>query len=103
MCSVCVRAESDSSSLSARQWQTTFDALSDGLALIDGGGLVLRANRTFLDSMGFVASEIRRPVGFPDVFESRFDISFGEFLAKSQNENVLELAFQDPLVQSEVQ
>ncbi len=36
------------SHLSALQWKTTFDALSDGLALADADGTVVRVNRAFL-------------------------------------------------------
>ena len=39
------RAESQSR-LSARQWQATFDALSEGVALADSSGIVERSNRT---------------------------------------------------------
>ncbi|MHB1559902.1 MAG: PAS domain-containing hybrid sensor histidine kinase/response regulator, partial [Isosphaeraceae bacterium] len=39
------RAE-DAAELSARQWQTTFDTISDGLMLLDGGGRVVQVNRT---------------------------------------------------------
>jgi signal transduction histidine kinase len=38
------RAESQSR-LSARQWQATFDALSEGVALTDSAGIVERSNR----------------------------------------------------------
>jgi PAS domain S-box-containing protein len=39
------RAE-DAVELSTRQWQTTFDAISDGVMLLDGSGRVVQANRT---------------------------------------------------------
>ncbi len=39
------RAE-DAAQLSARQWQTTFDAISDGVMLLDGEGKVVQVNRT---------------------------------------------------------
>jgi len=35
--------------MSARQWQVTFDALSDGVALLDAEGVVVRYNRAFRD------------------------------------------------------
>ncbi len=39
------RAE-DAAQLSARQWQTTFDTISDGVMLLDGEGKVVQVNRT---------------------------------------------------------
>ncbi len=39
------RAE-DAAQLTKRQWQTTFDAISDGVLLLDGDGKVVQVNRT---------------------------------------------------------
>ncbi len=39
------RAE-DAAQISTRQWQTTFDAISDGVMLLDASGKVVQANRT---------------------------------------------------------
>ena len=39
------RAE-DAAQISTRQWQTTFDAISDGVMLLDASGRVVQANRT---------------------------------------------------------
>lgn len=60
------------SRLAARQWQTTFDALSDGLALADSDGIVVRVNRAFLRLLRLRSSEVE---GSPlsRVFESAFD------------------------------
>lgn len=46
------------SHLTARQWQTTFDALSDGVALADADGLVVRVNRALLRLLRLKSSEI---------------------------------------------
>jgi PAS domain S-box-containing protein len=78
------------STLSARQWQTTFDALSDGLALIDSEDAIVRVNRTFLDLLDFVPSEIEGKL-IAEVFESRFEMPFNEFLAKSRQGVSLEM------------
>jgi PAS domain S-box-containing protein len=43
---------------SARDWQTTFDAISDGLALLDGQGRVLRCNQAFARILEKPSSEI---------------------------------------------
>lgn len=79
------------SNLSARQWQTTFDALSDGLALMDSQGTIVRVNRTLLDLLEFVPSEIEGRA-ISDVFDSKFEIPFCEFLAKSLSGDALELS-----------
>ena len=74
------RAEAHSS-LSARQWQTTFDALSDGLALVSSAAIIVRVNRSLLQMLDFVPSEFEgRPISA--LFESRLGQSFQQFLAQ---------------------
>jgi DNA-binding response OmpR family regulator len=59
------------SMLSGRQWQTTFDSLSDGLAIADSKGIIIRANRAFLNMLELTNSQAEgRPLA--EVFESRF-------------------------------
>src|SRR5262249_6613260 len=41
-----VRRAEDAAQLSARQWQSTFDAISDGVLLLDGTGRAVQVNRT---------------------------------------------------------
>jgi PAS domain S-box-containing protein len=55
------RAE-EAQRVSARQWQATFDALSDGVALLDAEGVVVRYNRAFRDLLGAGDGD---PVGRP--------------------------------------
>ncbi len=69
------------SNLSARQWQTTFDALSDGLALADSQGVLVRANRAFLNLLRVSHSEIEGKL-ISDVFQSCFGIPLSS-LAKN--------------------
>ena len=45
------RAE-DAAQLSTRQWQTTFDTISDGVLLLDGQGQVVQVNRTLERILG---------------------------------------------------
>src|SRR5579883_1042592 len=45
------RAE-DAAQLSTRQWQTTFDTISDGVLLLDGQGRVVQVNRTLERILG---------------------------------------------------
>jgi PAS domain S-box-containing protein len=45
------RAE-DAAHLTSRQWQTTFDAISDGVMLLDGEGKVVQVNRTLERILG---------------------------------------------------
>ena len=51
------RAE-ESAQLTTRQWQTTFDAISDGVMLLDASGRVVQANRTLELILGRTWSEI---------------------------------------------
>ena len=46
------------SRLSAKQWQSTFDALSEGIALIDSEWRVARCNRALLSLLGKTYSQI---------------------------------------------
>ncbi|HUS18377.1 MAG TPA: ATP-binding protein [Terriglobales bacterium] len=46
------------SRLSARQWQTTFDALAEGIGLLDGEQHVLRCNRAMSELLGLPLSQI---------------------------------------------
>ncbi len=45
------RAE-ETAQLTTRQWQTTFDAISDGVMLLDASGRVVQANRTLEHILG---------------------------------------------------
>jgi two-component system NtrC family sensor kinase len=51
------RAESQAQ-LAARQWQSTFDALTEGVAIIDQSGIVQRCNRAMTELLGKSYSEI---------------------------------------------
>jgi PAS domain S-box-containing protein len=51
------RAE-DAAQLSSFQWQTTFDAISDGVMLLDSSGKVVQANRTLERVLGRTWTEI---------------------------------------------
>jgi PAS domain S-box-containing protein len=42
----------------AVQWQTTFDAMNDGICLLDSGGRILRSNRAFRELAGKSESEL---------------------------------------------
>lgn len=65
------------SHLSARQWQTTFDALSDGLALADADGFVLRVNRAFLRLLTLKNSEVDGKQ-LSDIFQSCFGVPISQ-------------------------
>jgi len=78
--------------LSARQWQTTFDSLSDGVALVDPDAIIVRTNRTFLDLLGFTASQTEgRPLS--DIFLRKFGVTFDEFSSLMQGKTSVELSF----------
>lgn len=68
------------SSIAARQWQTTFDSLSDGLALISAQGTVLRTNRTLIGLLNLPVSQIEGRQ-LSNVFEDLFGITLASFSA----------------------
>ncbi len=81
-----------SSRLSARHWQTTFDALSDGLALVNREGLVLRVNQSLLRLLDISHSEAEgRTVA--EVFELRFEMPFADYVAQRTPGQPMELAY----------
>jgi PAS domain S-box-containing protein len=60
------RAEEEARTL-ARQWQATFDAINDGVCLVDRDGTVLQCNRALEEVLGRPAEAVlRRP--FREVF-----------------------------------
>lgn len=68
------------SSLSARQWKTTFDSLTDGLALADARGTIVRTNRALLSMLHVSPSEVEGlPLG--KLFERAFGIPLDDYLA----------------------
>ncbi len=85
------RAES-MSRLSGLQWEITFNALSDGIALADENGLLLRANSTFMRLLDLVYSEIE---GLPlsKIFASRFAPTLADLMAPAGDAQALELSF----------
>lgn len=84
------RAESIAN-LSARQWQTTFDSLSDGVALLTSERTVVRTNRTFRDMLGLVTSETEGQQ-ITDILLGKFGISFEEFQGKFKGGVPVELS-----------
>jgi two-component system NtrC family sensor kinase len=67
------------SHLSALQWQTTFDSLTDGLALADAHGVVTRTNSSLVHMLGVPASELEgKPMAA--IFDVRFDFTFDTFM-----------------------
>ena len=51
------RAE-DSAREMAQEWQSTFDAINDGVAVLDGKGRIQRCNRGFVRLLGRTAAEL---------------------------------------------
>lgn len=80
------------SHLSALQWQRTFDSLSDGLALIDADGIVVRTNARFIQMLNIAASD-SEGTSLVRLFESRFNLSFPHFLQQLGNGAGVELSF----------
>ncbi len=69
-----------SSRLSAIEWQTTFNALNDGLALIDPAGVILRTNQSFLRLLDLKHSDAEGKKLF-EIFDSKFGLPLTDFLA----------------------
>jgi two-component system, NtrC family, sensor kinase len=80
------------SRLSARHWQTTFDALSDGLALVNPGGVVTRANQSLLQLLDLNHSDAEGKT-IADVFNLRFDTPFADFIANRTPGQPMELSY----------
>lgn len=53
-----MRAAEDRAKLLAEQWQTTFDAISDAICLLDGSGNIIRCNRAAENLLHVSASEL---------------------------------------------
>ncbi|MHC5737808.1 hybrid sensor histidine kinase/response regulator [Nostoc sp.] len=43
-----IRRAEEAALSSAREWQTTFDSMNDGVSLVDGEGMILRCNRAMM-------------------------------------------------------
>ncbi len=78
------------SHLSALQWKTTFDALSDGLALADADGTVVRVNRAFLRLLRLGNAEVEGE-SIAEIFQSSFGLSLSELTDGSARGSSTEL------------
>jgi PAS domain S-box-containing protein len=54
-----VRRAEEQARTTARQWQTTFDALRDGIAVTSASGKILEANRALADLLDMSADDLR--------------------------------------------
>ena len=66
------------SRISAMQWQTTFDSLSDGLVLADADGIVLRTNRRLIQMLE-IAPSASEGMPLAQLFGSRFSVPWKDF------------------------
>jgi two-component system NtrC family sensor kinase len=82
------------SSLSALQWKTTFDALSDGVALANAEGVLVRVNSTFLSLMDMVSSDAEGK-SLAGIFQDKFGESFAEFLREAEFGAPAEMVYRD--------
>ena len=72
-----LRKAESMSRLSARQWQTTFDSLSEGIGLLDEHGRVQRCNRAMSELTGKRYSEIEGKT-FSEVLNEAFRIDVSD-------------------------
>lgn len=75
--------------LAARQWQTTFDALSEGVAIIDATGIIRRCNRAMTGLLNRSYSEIENCF-----FEEVVKQCFGLTLALAGDHSPMEVNFE---------
>ena len=80
------------SHLSALQWQSTFDALTDGLALTDAEGYLVRVNRAFLRFLHLVHSDTLGKT-LSEVFATRFGADIEDVVENGAKGEPPELAF----------
>ena len=80
------------SHLSALQWQTTFDSLSDGLVLADAKGFISRANARFLQMLNLAPSDTEGQ-RLSAIFEFRFGFSFDDLRRQLRDHGSTEIAF----------
>lgn len=81
-----------SSRLSAIEWQTTFDALNDGLALVDPGGVILRTNQSFLRLLDLKHSDAEGRK-LLEIFATKFGVPLADFLASRTAGQPAELSY----------
>ncbi|MEH2287824.1 hybrid sensor histidine kinase/response regulator [Nostoc sp.] len=53
-----IRRAEEAALSSAREWQTTFDSMKDGVSLVDSEGIILRCNRAMIKLFGKPSHEI---------------------------------------------
>ncbi|AVH71201.1 hybrid sensor histidine kinase/response regulator [Nostoc sp. 'Lobaria pulmonaria (5183) cyanobiont'] len=53
-----IRRAEEAALSSAREWQTTFDSINDGVSLVDREGIILRCNRAMMQLFGKPSQEI---------------------------------------------
>ncbi|MEH2079738.1 MAG: response regulator [Nostoc sp.] len=53
-----IRRAEEAALSSAREWQTTFDSINDGVCLVDREGIILRCNRAIMQIFGKPSHEI---------------------------------------------
>ena len=70
---VRVHQAESAAQLAARQWQITFDALSEGVAIIDASGIIRRCNRAMTTLLNKQYSEIENRL-FHEVIKSSFGL-----------------------------
>ena len=71
---VRVRQAESTAQLAARQWQTTFDALSEGVAIVDASGVFRRCNRAMTAFLDRSYGEIEN-CPFQEVVQERFGVT----------------------------
>jgi two-component system NtrC family sensor kinase len=75
---------------SAVQWRSTFDSLTDGLAVADEDGVIVRANAPFVHLLDRVISEVEGK-SLRAIFEAHFKREFAQFVEQYSAGHPVEL------------
>lgn len=92
-----IRQAEESALASAREWQTTFDAINDSVCLVDRLGKILRCNQAMLRLVGKPAEEILGQVHY-ELMNSTLGVGDGICFYRARETHtrqVLELQSQD--------
>ncbi|MBD2612746.1 MAG: response regulator [Nostoc sp. ZfuVER08] len=71
-----IRRAEESALSSAREWQSTFDSINDGVSLVDRQGRILRCNRAMMELVGKRSSEILGRL-YHELIKARWGIGDG--------------------------
>ncbi|MHC0062299.1 hybrid sensor histidine kinase/response regulator [Nostoc sp. UIC 10890] len=92
-----IRRAEEAALSSAREWQTTFDSMNDGVSLVDGEGIIMRCNRAMMQLFNKPSHEI---LGYAhnELMGAKLGIGDGTCFRRakeSHQREILEFQFQE--------